>query len=300
MQDTILGNHSLQDLVLAGIKWELSETSSPLRKEGEERADKSARKDETPEIPIPAPAVKPQNIACHPELQRRVVPPTRPVEISAALLDAVNCANGACDAGSLCAAICGFDHPLRAFANTVAPAFAIHLRQNSGGQESPADKNLIIITDMPTSDDDACGKIMAGGAGELLDKMLSAIGMARESVSIVPLVFWRTPGGRTPAREEMDLCRPFVMQAIKIACGVTGDRKQVTGVNPIVLTLGTLAAAEIANAKLPADHGKEFPVTCHLSPVTVIPIWHPNYLLLKPDAKKDVWAALQKVLQIMQ
>ncbi|MCL2538299.1 MAG: uracil-DNA glycosylase [Alphaproteobacteria bacterium] len=204
-----------------------------------------------------------------------------PVTPTNAALDAADAAASACaDFESLCAAIKNYNHPLSSFANFVPPQFS-----TTSHQHQPP---ITIITDLPSSDDDAAGKIMTGAAGELLDKMLSSIGIKRNMVTIIPLLFWRTPGGRTPSREELDLCRPFVNRAIELV-----DAKKI-------LTLGTLAATEIASAKLPTDHGKVFESRISNFEFRTIPIWHPNYMLLKPDSKRDVWDALQNLQKLLQ
>ena len=141
------------------------------------------------------------------------------------------------------------------------------------------------MTDVPGSDDDATGNVLSGATGELMDKMLAAIGLSRETVSIVPMVFWRTPGGRTPSRTELDMSRPFVDRAIEL-------------LRPsVILTLGTLPATELANINLAKSHGV---ATALENGITVVPIFHPNFLLLKPAAKRDVWTALQNVQNILK
>ena len=115
--------------------------------------------------------------------------------------------------------------------------------------------------------------------------MLSAIGMSRENVSIVPLLFWRTPGGRTPSREELDLSMPFVNKVIDMLAP------------KIIITFGTLAATEIAKTNLTDKHDTE--ITDDQGR-TVIPMYHPNYLILKPSAKKDVWDALQNIQKLLK
>ncbi|MDR1206933.1 MAG: uracil-DNA glycosylase [Rickettsiales bacterium] len=265
---------SLQDLVLGGVRWELFPGSVlPIQeKNGESKTkikvnDKKVEPDDKPPLSVvpPIPVAPRNELAC-----------------------AANAAaQAAGDVDTLCAAVKEFNHPLSGFANAVMP----QIRKRGEGKG-----NLIIITDVPSADDDANGSIMTGAAGELLDKMLGSIGLPRTSVSIVPLVFWRTPGNRTPSREELDLARPFVMQAINIAC--KGNMEEEKG-NDIILTLGALAALEIGGAKLPADHGKEIILPASTFLLPCIPIWHPNYLILKPDAKRDVWDALQKVREFM-
>ncbi|MBR2510686.1 MAG: uracil-DNA glycosylase [Alphaproteobacteria bacterium] len=143
----------------------------------------------------------------------------------------------------------------------------------------------MILTDIPSSDDDESGKILSGGIGELLDKMIGAIGLSRENVSIVPMIFWRTPGGRTPTKQELELARPFVDKAIEL-------------INPkVIVTLGTLPATEMANINLAKQHGEIIDLE---NGIKMIPIFHPNYLMLKPAAKKDAWVALQKVQNILK
>ena len=200
-----------------------------------------------------------------------VVPPVAPSQTMS--LDTVRAmASRPMDMATLNRMINEFNHPLRITAtNTVLP----HVGQ--GG--------LLIINDVPSSDDDASGAVLSGAAGDLMDKMLAAIGLSRATASIIPMVFWRTPGGRTPSREELDLSRPFIDRAIEL-------------LQPrVILTLGTLPATEIAGVNLAKSHG--MPVVME-NGTTLMPIYHPNFLMLKPAAKRDVWEALQKVQNILK
>jgi DNA polymerase len=99
------------------------------------------------------------------------------------------------------------------------------------------------------------------------------------------MLFWRTPGGRTPSRIEIDLSRPFLNRFIEL----TEPR--------VILTLGTLVANEICGIDLMHNHGAE---TILSSGVHAFSIYHPNYLLLKPTAKADVWAVLQLVQNLLK
>jgi DNA polymerase len=143
----------------------------------------------------------------------------------------------------------------------------------------------VIVTDLPSTDDDLSGHILSGNAGEMTDKMLNAIGMNRESVSIIPILFWRTPGGRSPSREEIDLSMPFVEKMIEM-------------LSPrVIITFGTLATVEITKSNLNDVHGTEITDAAgHI----VVPMYHPNYMILKPSAKKDVWVALQNVQKLLK
>lgn len=241
----------LQDLSLAGVKWELSEDSIGF-------TEMISHKNATPE--------RTRTLAS-------VVPPISPI-VPMSTDTAIAMASRPTTLDALRRMILEFNHPLRAGAsNVVLPTVAT----NPNG--------VMIITDMPSSDDDACGNILSGGAGELLDKMIGAIDMSRETVSITPLLYWRTPGGRTPSRQELDLARPFVNKFIEL-------------LEPrIIITLGTIAATEIANIDLGHHHGTETVVGNNIH---VFPIYHPNYIILKPDTKRDVWAVLQNVQKLLK
>lgn len=244
---------ALRDLALSGVQWELSEISTVLP----QNTDATHMEKQTPSVGAGRVS--------------SVVPPIAPVQ-SISLDTVRSMASRPTDIASLNRMIQEFNHPLRSVAtNTVLP----HV----------GDGKMLILTDIPSSDDDASGIILSGSAGELMDKMLNAIGLSRENVSVVPMLFWRTPGGRTATREELDLARPFVDKAIEL-------------LSPsVILTLGTLPAFEYMNINLAKSHG--MPVVMD-SGITVMPIFHPNYLILKPAAKRDVWTALQNVQNILK
>ncbi len=248
-----MGYSALQDLVLAGIKWELSDT--PLvRASVANRAHPTSTNDVT------------QSDSTH--TTTSVVPPISPmnpisVETAMAMAARPN------DTEALNRMIAEFNHPLRTAATNVVP---VHVAPNPNG--------MVIVTDIPSADDDACGEILTGANGELMNKMLDAINMSRECVSIVPMLFWRTPGGRTPSDDEINLAQPFVNRALEL-------------LKPrLILTLGTLPANKLANINLGTEHGKHKTLE---NGTIVMPIYHPNYLILKPAAKRDVWNALQNI-----
>lgn len=249
-----MGIRSLMDLKLSGVKWELSETTTLNTEKKDSDVTKTVINQDTS-------TKNTEKIA--------VIPAIAPISVSMAK----NIADGSKDLQSLCDAILNFNHPLRQFVkNVVLPHFP---NQNGG---------LLIITDAPSTEDNEKGLVLTGNTGDLMNKMLSAINLNRESVSVIPMIFWRTPGGRTPSTEELELSKPFVIRAIEL-------------LKPsAILTLGISTAKSIANAKLPDNHGdiiqNEFG--------SIIPIYHPNYLLLKPDAKREVWEALQKLEKLLK
>lgn len=246
-------NYTLQDLNMAGVRWELAETPSDngVKKMPVQQNFQSQQTNRLSAAPV-------------------IVPPSAPIT-----LDTVkSMVERPADIDSLVRMIGEFNHPLKSGAtNVVLPNIA----KNSNG--------LLIITDLPSSDDDLSGVILSGAAGEMIDKMLAAIDMSRENVSITPILFWRTPGGRTPNREELDLAKPFLDKMIEM-------------LNPkIIITLGTLATTEIAKTDLTNAHGNSIEDGAGRK---IIPLYHPNYLILKPSAKKDVWTALQNIQNLLK
>lgn len=242
---------ALQDLLRSGVKWELNEEST---------------------VGLESQTVtKPQSTP--PRMSGTVVPPVAPVQ-TVSMATAISMAARPGDMDALCRMIAEFNHPLRGGAtNVVLPTIATK------------PNGLVILTDMPGADDDACGKILTGATGDLMDKMLAAIDMTRDNVSIVPMLFWRTPGGRTPTREEIDLTRPFVDRVLEM-------------LSPrVILTLGSLPAVEVGLVQIARDHGKIVDLP---NGVKLIAMYHPNYILLKPSAKRDAWAALQDVQKLLK
>lgn len=244
---------ALRDLVMAGVTWELADTTPTKATDAvyDTNNDGNAVRNTAQNVVTP---VAPQQ-------------PLSP-DVAAAMAARPN------DIDSMIRMISEFNHPLRATATNVVPP---HIAKNPNG--------VLVITDIPGPDDDISGKILTGAAGDLMDKMLGAIDMSRENVSIASMLFWRTPGGRTPTRVELDLGRPFLNRIIEM-------------LNPrMILTLGTLPAAEIAGINLARAHG--IPTDTD-SGITVVPIYHPNFLILKPSAKRDAWTALQNVQKLLK
>ncbi len=253
-----MNDYNLRDLTMAGVQWEITDMPFVLATAAAATATESTH---------------PTNNSAPTRTQTSIVPPiapTQPLSVDTAVAMAAR----PTDMDALCRMIAEFNHPLRAaVTNVVLP----HRAPNPNG--------LVIITDIPGTDDDATGQILTGPAGELLDKMLAAIGMSRDNVSILPLLFWRTPGGRTPTASELELARPFVNRVLEL-------------LQPrMILTLGTLAAQEIAHVSLSREHD------IMIAPgdaTPIMPIFHPSYLILKPTAKRDTWGALQQVEKLLK
>lgn len=255
-----MNDYNIRDLELAGVKWELADVPFVLRAKWNGAQNTQTQTTTTPNVNAGL-----QHVT--------VVPPISPIE-TVSVDTAISMASRPTDLDNLIRMIGEFNHPLRSVATkTVFPNIAT----NPNG--------LVVITDVPGADDDASGQILSGGAGELFDKMLSAIGMSRDNVSIVPIIFWRTPGGRTPTADELSLTRPFLNRILEFLSPKT------------ILTLGATPAMEIAGIQLSHAHGR---ITATENGTQIMSIYHPNYLMLKPSAKRDAWTALQELQKLLK
>jgi uracil-DNA glycosylase family 4 len=141
---------------------------------------------------------------------------------------------------------------------------------------------IMLIGEAPGAEEDKQGKPFVGRSGQLLDRMLAAIGLDRTSVYIVNTVPWRPPGNRTPTPEEMELCLPFL-------------NRQVELVAPrLVLTLGGPAMQTVFKTSngIIKMRGKWQDVIIGTHAVPALPTLHPAYLLRNPPAKQQAWRDL--------
>jgi len=140
--------------------------------------------------------------------------------------------------------------------------------------------DIMLIGEAPGAEEDRQGKPFVGKSGQLLDRMLAAIGLDRTKVYIANTVPWRPPGNRTPTPEEMALCLPFL-------------QRQVELVAPrIVMTLGGPAMQTIFDTTtgIIKMRGKWASLSIGSHAVEAIPTLHPAYLLRNAPAKEQAWA----------
>ena len=148
---------------------------------------------------------------------------------------------------------------------------------------------VMLIGEAAGAEEDRQGKPFVGRSGQLLDRMLRAIGLDRTKVYIANTVPWRPPGNRTPTPEEMELCLPFL-------------HRQVELVAPkLVLTLGGPAMQTIfkTTSGIIKMRGKWDSVEIGAHRTDVLPTLHPAYLLRNPAAKQQVWKDLLSLKQRM-
>jgi uracil-DNA glycosylase family 4 len=145
--------------------------------------------------------------------------------------------------------------------------------------------DLMLIGEAPGRDEDLEGKPFVGRAGQLLDRMLAAIGLTEADVHITNIVYWRPPGNRTPTPQEALACRPFLERQIELVAP------------KILVALGGSAAKEVLGAAegIMRLRGKWREVTIGDRKITAIATLHPAYLLRTPAAKQLAWMDLLKI-----
>jgi DNA polymerase len=146
------------------------------------------------------------------------------------------------------------------------------------GDGSPSAR-LMFVGEGPGADEDARGLPFVGKAGQLLNNMITAMGLKREEVYIANVVKCRPPGNRVPEQEEGATCSPFLFRQIDV-------------VRPEVLVaLGATAATWLLGARQPLAglRGRVHSVRG----TKLIVTYHPAYLLRDPRQKKEAWADLQ-------
>ncbi len=144
---------------------------------------------------------------------------------------------------------------------------------------------LMFVGEGPGADEDASGRPFVGRAGELLTRMIVAMGYRREDVYIANIVKCRPPGNRVPEEVERAACLPYLRQQI----GLIAPKA-------IVLLGQTAAASLLGRADgISRLRGRETALEAFPG-IRVMPTYHPAYLLRNPAAKAQVWADLQQVM----
>ena len=139
--------------------------------------------------------------------------------------------------------------------------------------------DIMLIGEAPGAEEDRQGKPFVGRSGQLLDRMLGAIGLDRTKVYIANTVPWRPPGNRTPTPEEMALCLPFLHRQVELVA----PRVVVTLGGPAMQTIFSTTTGIIKM------RGKWSAVSIGNQAVEAMPTLHPSYLLRNPPAKHQAW-----------
>lgn len=147
------------------------------------------------------------------------------------------------------------------------------------------DADLMFVGEAPGADEDVQGEPFVGRAGQLLTKIIEAIGLRREEVYIANLIKCRPPGNRNPEPDEMEQCEPFLF-------------RQIDAIKPkVVVALGKFAAQTLLRTTEPITRlrGREFTYRDAI----LMPTYHPAYLLRTPSAKREVWEDMKRVRALL-
>jgi uracil-DNA glycosylase len=145
--------------------------------------------------------------------------------------------------------------------------------------------DLVFVGEGPGRDEDAQGLPFVGRAGKLLTQMIEAMGLQRKDVYICNVVKCRPPENRTPEKDEVEICSPFLL-------------RQLDAIAPkVIVCLGSVAAQTLLETNRGISHfrgewldfrGRKLMAT-----------YHPAYLLRNPGAKGEVWKDLKKVMAVL-
>lgn len=146
-----------------------------------------------------------------------------------------------------------------------------------GNPESP----VVFIGEGPGQEEDRVGLPFVGPAGQLLDRMIAAMGYGRDDVYICNIVKCRPPGNRTPLPSEAGACSPYLLG-------------QLEAVAPqVIVALGRCATENLGLSQGGGWRGR----WGKFRGIDVMPTYHPAFLLRSPEFKRPVWEDLQKVMQ---
>jgi DNA polymerase len=162
---------------------------------------------------------------------------------------------------------------------------ALGRRQIVFGVGNP-DADLMFIGEAPGRDEDIQGIPFVGRAGQLLTKMIEAIGYTRDTVYIANVIKCRPPENRNPEPDEVAACEPFLF-------------RQVESIRPkVIVALGTFAAQALLRTQ---DSISRLRGRVYLyGGAKLIPTFHPAYLLRSPDKKREAWEDLKRARALLQ
>jgi uracil-DNA glycosylase len=234
--------------------------------------------------PVPAVATAPPPVARQPgPAAPRAAPPIAkptmptPPAPDAAVMAAREAARSAASLDELRSILDGFE-------GCLLKASASRLVFADGTPKS----RLMFVGEAPGAEEDRQGLPFVGRSGQLLDRMLTAIGLDRSKVYIANIVPWRPPGNRTPTPVETQICLPFIQRQIELS-------------DPDVLvTVGQPSTSALLGIQgIMKNRGRWFAYNTGTREIRAMPILHPAYLLRSPIGKRLAWRdmlAIKKAL----
>lgn len=171
-------------------------------------------------------------------------------------------------------AVMHLDHPLK---NTC---------KNTVFSSGPQDARLMIIGEAPGADEDEQGVPFVGESGKLVNNILRSINIARDEVYVANVIFWRPPKNRPPLPDEVEFCRPYFTEHIRL-------------INPkVILLLGAVATKAILQktSGITSLRGEAHKI----GETYVIPTFHPSYLLRSPTKKYEAMLDFNLAVQYLK
>jgi len=153
-----------------------------------------------------------------------------------------------------------------------------------------AGSGVMLVGEAPGADEDRIGRPFVGRAGQLLDRMLGAIGLDRSRVYIANVVPWRPPGNRTPTLQETQACLPFIRRQIELAAP------------DILVCMGASSAQTLLGVKegITRARGKWFAYRFEDGhEIRALAMLHPAYLLRQPGQKRAAWADMRALAKAL-
>ncbi|MHC4395582.1 MAG: uracil-DNA glycosylase [Planctomycetota bacterium] len=164
------------------------------------------------------------------------------------------------------------------------------LRTNAVPGEGNPNARIFFIGEGPGADEDAQGRPFVGRAGQLLDRVITAMGLKREDVFIGNIIKCRPPDNRDPKPDEIISCLPYLQRQIEL-------------INPeVIVALGAHAARTLLNTNKPIGQLRgqfqEYFAGLGKAPIKLMPTYHTAYLLrnYSQDNRRRVWEDMKKVL----
>lgn len=149
--------------------------------------------------------------------------------------------------------------------------------------EGSLNAKLVFVGEAPGRDEDLSGRPFVGRAGQLLTKIINAMGLKRHDVYIMNIVKCRPPQNRNPQSDEINTCEPFMLKQLEI-------------IKPkIICALGTFSAHTLLKTDEPISRlrGKFY----DYHGIKLMPTYHPAYLLRNPNKKREVWEDIQLIMR---
>jgi DNA polymerase len=144
---------------------------------------------------------------------------------------------------------------------------------------------LMFVGEAPGADEDIQGEPFVGRAGQLLTKMIGAMGFRRSEVYIANVLKCRPPGNRNPEPDEVEQCEPFLF-------------RQIASVQPkVIVALGAFAVRTLLKTNAPVSRLRN--LVHEYGGVPVVATYHPSFLLRSPAYKREAWDDLKKALALM-